>query len=195
MQATTGPQPSWTVRGIASDYLLILRHHRSQDDPTHQVPPSFAFWTVDELLRSSHSEFIWDIYEALGEVRPSDLTTFQLAQARRRVALRVTQALSSGELVLVPLARLPLDAQRHSQPPVPVIAPEPESSPTFVAIELVDPSGRPMAGTRYRVTLPNGATREGRLNSNGYARVDDVVPGECTVTFPDIDASHVRPKK
>ncbi|TQF08470.1 carboxypeptidase regulatory-like domain-containing protein, partial [Myxococcus llanfairpwllgwyngyllgogerychwyrndrobwllllantysiliogogogochensis] len=39
------------------------------------------------------------------------------------------------------------------------------------------------------VTLPDGTTREGTLNKNGYARVDGVNPGESQVSFPDLDGS------
>jgi hypothetical protein len=72
------------------------------------------------------------------------------------------------------------------QPPEPV-DPERPSPATFVEVELVDQTGRPIANERYRVTLPDGTKRTGRLDKNGIARIEDIRPaGACDIEFPDI---------
>jgi hypothetical protein len=39
----------------------------------------------------------------------------------------------------------------------------------------------------YRVWLPDGAARDRHLNDNGVARIDNIDPGACVVTFPTLD--------
>ncbi len=62
------------------------------------------------------------------------------------------------------------------------------SEKTWIEIELVDENGDPIAGERYRMTLPDGTTvAQGRTDEKGVARVKGVDPGECQITFPDLD--------
>ncbi|MFO0613049.1 MAG: hypothetical protein U0414_10695 [Polyangiaceae bacterium] len=58
---------------------------------------------------------------------------------------------------------------------------------TWIEIELLDEVGGPIPGERYRVDLPDGTTREGRLDHRGLAYVDRIPAGRCTVSFPDYD--------
>ncbi|GBC93877.1 hypothetical protein HRbin15_02379 [bacterium HR15] len=64
---------------------------------------------------------------------------------------------------------------------------------TWIEIELVDEQGNPVPNERYRLKLPDGSIREGRLDANGRARVDGIEPGTALVCFPDLDASEWRP--
>lgn len=60
---------------------------------------------------------------------------------------------------------------------------------SWIEIELVDETDRPVARERYRITLADGRTLlEGKTNSNGEARITGIDPGICKVTFPDLDA-------
>lgn len=103
-------------------------------------------------------------------------------------------ALSRGLLRLEPPSRgragsapgADADAARD-EPAAPAVA----ATRTWIAIQLVeerDPE-RPVAYARYRIVLPDGAVREGRLDASGLARFDDLDPGICHVTFPDLDGS------
>jgi hypothetical protein len=58
---------------------------------------------------------------------------------------------------------------------------------TWIEIELVDPSGLPASNERYKLTLPDGAVKWGRLDRDGRARVERLQQGSCQVTFPDRD--------
>lgn len=57
---------------------------------------------------------------------------------------------------------------------------------TWVEFELVDEAGRPVAGEEYRIELPDGSTRRGRLGGDGRVRIDGIDPGDCTITFPGL---------
>ncbi|MFC1572766.1 PAAR domain-containing protein [Candidatus Eisenbacteria bacterium] len=53
----------------------------------------------------------------------------------------------------------------------------------WIEIKLVDEEGNAVGNQKYRLNLPNGDIREGTLDSNGFARVEDVPPGKVRVTF------------
>lgn len=44
-----------------------------------------------------------------------------------------------------------------------------------------------MPGVKYRITPPGGAPVEGTLNQYGQAGVYQIDPGNCKITFPDLD--------
>ncbi len=68
--------------------------------------------------------------------------------------------------------------------------------PTKAWIEIVlkDPTGQPMPGERYALRLPDGATLEGALDAQGFARFEQIAPGDCQVSFPRIDRRMWRPQ-
>ncbi len=57
----------------------------------------------------------------------------------------------------------------------------------WIEIILVDLDGKPVPNVRYRITPPNGAPVEGRLNEHGQAGLYQIEPGNCKITFPDLD--------
>jgi type VI secretion system secreted protein VgrG len=62
-----------------------------------------------------------------------------------------------------------------------------EEKTSWVEIELVGEDESPIPGERYRVELPDGTVAEGTLDENGCARVDGIDPGNCNITFPNLD--------
>jgi hypothetical protein len=58
---------------------------------------------------------------------------------------------------------------------------------TWIAIQLVGEDDKPIPGVGYRILLADGTTQEGFLDSKGNARVDNIDPGTCVVTFPGLD--------
>ena len=71
--------------------------------------------------------------------------------------------------------------------PCPLKAQQQKQDRTWIEIQLVGEDGRPRPGERYRILLPDGSASEGTLDGSGLARVDDIDPGTCIVTFPDLD--------
>lgn len=103
----------------------------------------------------------------------------------------VAQALRDGQLeahVLHRTIQLSAGAGQTEPVPPPRDEPTPESKEdkTWIAIQLVDDQGKPIAYKRYRIELPNGSTNDGMLDENGMARVDGIDPGTCEVSFPDL---------
>jgi type VI secretion system secreted protein VgrG len=66
---------------------------------------------------------------------------------------------------------------------------------SWIELELLDQDGNPVVGERYRVTLPDGKTlAEGTTNDKGFARVSNIDPGNCKITFPKLDKSAWKKK-
>jgi hypothetical protein len=63
----------------------------------------------------------------------------------------------------------------------------------WIEVELVDESGAPVVGERCRIALPDGTERFEKTNRDGLIRVDRTVAGQCTISFPDLDAGAIAP--
>jgi type VI secretion system secreted protein VgrG len=67
-------------------------------------------------------------------------------------------------------------------------SPDNKNKTHFIEIKMVDEDGNPVAGEPYKITLPDGTTvADGTLDDKGFARVDNIDPGNCKVTFPSRD--------
>lgn len=58
---------------------------------------------------------------------------------------------------------------------------------SWIEIRLVDEKNKPVPGVAYRIQLPDGAIRSGSLDEDGSAYVGGIDPGQCQVTFPELD--------
>jgi type VI secretion system secreted protein VgrG len=58
---------------------------------------------------------------------------------------------------------------------------------SWVEIELVDEQGNPVPGERYEIKTPDGRLAKGTLDGKGFARVSGIDPGNCEITFPELD--------
>lgn len=57
----------------------------------------------------------------------------------------------------------------------------------WIEIVLVDMDDKPVPNIRYLITLPSGKVKEGKLNEHGKAKYEQIGPGKCTISFPDLD--------
>lgn len=102
-----------------------------------------------------------------------------------------------GELLARPAAETPartmIAAEPVEAPPpvAPAPAPAEEKTPVlgWIEVQLVNQDDKPRKGERYKLRLPDGSVREGKLNDNGLMRASDTPTGSCEICFPDIDAS------
>jgi hypothetical protein len=97
-------------------------------------------------------------------------------------------AIQAGILTPAGPALAPEGSSGNVEEAQPVAPAAIEKRTSWIEIELVDEEGRPVARERYRVELPGGSIREGRLDVNGLARIDGIEPGTCKISFPDLDA-------
>lgn len=74
--------------------------------------------------------------------------------------------------------------------PLAPVAPTPVRS--WIEIEVVGEDGVRLAGVRYAITLPDGTRHEGITSTGAPDRFDDLDPGRCTFTFPDLDDDGVE---
>ncbi len=56
----------------------------------------------------------------------------------------------------------------------------------WIEFTLVDNEERPIPLQRYELTDPAGRVHFGSLDENGYARLEAVKAGACTVYFPQL---------
>jgi hypothetical protein len=142
-----------------------------------------------------------DLYEEVTGDRLSPPTADDIP---RRVKPALFNAVEEGELVVL---RLPLfgawarmeeegihgqtTARIHEIPALPSrarqVRPAREKETTWIGIKVTDQSGKPLPDRRYRLTMTNGSTEEGRTDTDGTARVDDINPGLCKLELLDVD--------
>ena len=58
---------------------------------------------------------------------------------------------------------------------------------SWIEIRLIGEDDSPIGGEKYSVRLPGGTIVSGYLDADGTARVDDIPPGVCHVSFPELD--------
>jgi hypothetical protein len=72
-------------------------------------------------------------------------------------------------------------------------AKSPADEKTWIEVQLLDEKGKPVPNAKYQLELSDGSTRTGNLDPQGGARIDDIDPGDCQVSFPEIDANEWQP--
>lgn len=165
---------------------------------TRKPAPNGTLLAPDEAIRRLR---LWDRRFGSGTVRQLLLRADELVSGRTaagppgtdlQVWDRITRAIQGGKLVLYEeVVTLPTPKSKPKPAPPP---PKPEPPPKkleWVEIVLLDEEGVPVADEKYSIQLPDGSTREGTLDAEGKARVEEIEPGTCFVTFPEIK---VRPR-
>lgn len=58
---------------------------------------------------------------------------------------------------------------------------------SWIEVQLIGEDDAPIPNETYEIRLPGGALRKGTLDENGTVRIDDIPPGTCQVSFPNLD--------
>jgi len=58
---------------------------------------------------------------------------------------------------------------------------------SWIKLKMVDEEGKPVPGQAYEVKTSDGKIRSGSLNHKGEAHIQGIEPGNCDVTFPNLD--------
>jgi len=182
----------WWLPAVAGDYLVA----RAGDRPTLKgwspLPPLFARPAIEYAFTTTASSVVFDLYAAVGGPTRPGLGQVASLELRREITRRLDEAFRTGTLI----------AYRRNPPNIPHIKgddphpvdpvpddPKKEDPESYVNIRLVGEDGNAIPNERYKITLPDGTSREGRLDSGGSATVRGRFAGQCKVTFPDLDAS------
>jgi hypothetical protein len=64
---------------------------------------------------------------------------------------------------------------------------------TWITIHLLDDDHKPVPRAKYRVVLPDESVEEGVLDDQGTAHIEGIIPGQCQITFPEIDGREWMP--
>lgn len=56
----------------------------------------------------------------------------------------------------------------------------------WIEIKLEDQDGNPLKDVSYKIKFADGKTKDGKLDSDGYAKIEDVPPGKYQVEFEDV---------
>lgn len=91
---------------------------------------------------------------------------------------------SSGQAADESFQETPVGVQ-----PDPCPSPQTASPPatSWIEIELIGEDDQPVVGERYRLELTDGSAIEGRIGSTGIVRLEGIDPGDCVLSFPELD--------
>lgn len=77
-------------------------------------------------------------------------------------------------------------------PGTPMVQPCADSA-TWIEVVLLDADDQPVAREPFELRLPDQSLRRGRLDEQGRVRVDGIVPGTASISFPELDAREWTP--
>jgi len=177
---------SWSFRGYGETMHVLRKADMAHSRGGRQVaPPEAAFFVatlpattmgIDRLLRAD----LVSIVAALdGLTGPAEhLATEQLKA-------RVADALAHERLIAFRTTSPTAVEQVKKIEP---LGPS-EDDTTWIEIELVDQDKEPIANERYVIETSDGRKIQGTTNASGKAREEGVVPGDCKVSFPDLEGN------
>ena len=64
---------------------------------------------------------------------------------------------------------------------------------SWIEVELVGEDDRPVPGEKYRIELSDGRVDEGTLDNKGFVRLAGIPPGDCKISFPNLDKDAWEP--
>jgi hypothetical protein len=116
------------------------------------------------------------------------------------VITRIAQEVADGKIKFLKRAsavsarksRLPDQAAQEGTIPPQQKAEEAKDT-AWIEILLLDMNDQPVPNEKYKIELPDGSIVQGTLDAQGLARHTGLKPGECKVTFPDLDKEAWEP--
>jgi hypothetical protein len=186
----------WEIDELSGKFLIYRWRTLTAEEKPHEYAPTAQLigqWLQD--LRSRRAAL--EMYEvASGDVLRGPLgidqsnVVKQIEDAFRRralICLRYYRQSESGNRKTEEESQKPVTPAQQQAPRRPTKARD------WIAIELVDDKGKPIPNERFRIELPDGSYAEGKLDGAGQARLSDIDPGTCQVTFPDMDGKEWKP--
>ena len=177
---------SWSLRGYGETLHLVRQGDVGMvRDQRRMPPPEAAFFVatlptttmgLDRLLRAD----LLSVIAALdGLAGPAE--RLHIDELKSRVA----EALARERLIAFRTSG-PTAVEQHKK--VEPLGPS-EDDTTWVEIELLDQDKEPIANERYVIETSDGRRIEGTTNASGRAREEGIKPGDCKVSFPDLEGN------
>jgi hypothetical protein len=195
---------------------VVVRRVLLRGSQTIQLLPWHESLTVDAALEFSHPATALDFLRPFLD-DPLSMMTLRAALAEelgstdiaglddQEVLAELAWRLVWGHVKMVPFVtpRPAVQAGIAGRAIAPEVEPEGESAApaaverrtAWIAFELVDEEGNPVADESYRIVLPDGSIREGQLDVNGQARVEGIDPGTCEISFPNLSTDSGQPDR
>lgn len=187
---------AWEIQELSGKFLIYRWRPLTAEEKVHEYVPTaqvIGHWLED--LRSRRAAL--EMYEFAS----GDALRGSLGIDPSRVVKQIEDAFQRRSLVCLRIHRQSGSGNRKKDEEGPkAVAPPTKQAPQragkprdWIAIELVDEKGKPIPNERFRIELPDGSYTEGKLDGAGQARLNDIDPGTCQVTFPDIDGKEWKP--
>jgi hypothetical protein len=187
-----GADMGWVVRTHLGRFSFITRWKVPSDSAEQVASPQMA---EAVLSASSLCHANSGVLESMGRYlaarcsSSSNHPTHRLRPATHggTVLAGLVEAIRAGDRVAlevrVPIPQLTWDPE----PEEPWIAETPSTPPLdWIEIYLVDEQNNP-ARIEYEVTLADHSVQRGTWNAQGYARIENIPKGQCSVSFPGLD--------
>jgi len=177
------------IRGVRK-FEILEWHEARPDDIFKKFPDHFS--ALDFLCGLMHDAFNMAVLRGVtanGALHAnfSGWTNYEVIEqlAWELVAGRVRVAVSPVEIERGNFRPLEEEPEEEDFKPKPKLWPDKKK--TWFEIELLDEADQPVGGELYQITLPNGIVAKGYTDSDGMARIIEIDPGECQITFPNLD--------
>jgi hypothetical protein len=175
----------WQFRSPWEHITLVASCGASADERTSAMHPERALPRLrNSLLGGSNAPNRRHLFEILSEIDGlkvnSPLMSTVWLQERLERAVRngrllaISSAFASGSGIL---------AKVEPETPPETDAPAQEKETTWIEIKLLDFNDKPLAGHPYKLELPDGTVREGKVGADGLARITGIDPGQCKLTW------------
>jgi hypothetical protein len=190
---------TWRFRDALRELLVVRAREASREESGDALGREAAAASLRKIAREQGlgrgAGLRW-MYEICDQSLSS---RFPPTAGLRWIEERLEEAVLRGQVLVIPVA-IPTGAGIPVTTPIEFEEPpreEPvkeEVEATWVEIELLNTAGEPIPREAFVLTLPDGQVRKGRLDAQGFARVDNIPGGTCQVTFPAFDGREWKPK-
>jgi hypothetical protein len=194
---STGRRRMWQWTGPGGRYAIVLRQDLQAEEAR------FVCRYPAQLFNAALGDpVLWrvllEVWTHLRGAPPQAARTLNKEYYRRYFLPGLEEAFRNGQLVLLyrrrevvwaPSGPEVKPAERPTEGGAERVRRAPEKKKTWIEIVLVDENNRPVPGERFILQFPDASTLEDRLDNAGKVRVEEIDPGECLVSFPDIDAA------
>lgn len=180
--------PSWILRGLGDEELIVQPFEAPRPPNRELLAPMFPIgylkyrWLWDRDARL----VLLDIYRTL--FGPPDLEPWAYDdELHLHIGPRLESVFMRMDLVALAVRR------RNASVPgevkeLPSTPPPQKKEKTWIEVVLLDSDDKPVANAAYRITLPSGEKRTGRLDDKGFVRIEGIEEGgTCDVEFPEVD--------